>query len=90
MLLADFYTKDGFIAEGLALDQRIVQLLPDNAIAHYNLACSQCLSDQLPEALESLRCALQLGYTDIKWMCEDPDLKNLHGHPDFGALLNIR
>jgi tetratricopeptide (TPR) repeat protein len=87
-LLAGYYTKAGRIAEGLQMDQRLVDLLPDNPTHHYNLACSQCLSGDHEQALGSLQRALTMGYRDFAWIRKDPDLRRLRKDPRFTALLH--
>jgi hypothetical protein len=69
------------------MDRRLVRLQPDNATAHYNLACSLALCRRPSSALKSLRHAASLGYSDFVWMAEDPDLRSLRRRPDFQALL---
>jgi predicted Zn-dependent protease len=86
-LLGGLYTRQGRIADGLRMDRRLVKLQPANATAHYNLACSLALSKRKTDALRSLRNAVELGYDDLDWMQQDPDLDPLKNHPDFRALL---
>ena len=86
-LLGGLYTKHGRIADGLKMDRRLVRLLPTNATAHYNLACSLALVKKKADALRSLRQAIELGYRDFDWMQQDPDLEVLKVHPQFLALL---
>ena len=86
-ILGGLYTKHGRIADGLRMDRKLVKLLPQNATAHYNLACSLALSKRKADALRSLHQAVQLGYTDFDWMQQDPDLDGLKEHPAFSALL---
>ena len=86
-LLGSLYTRQGRIADGLRMDRKLVKLLPSNATAHYNLACSLALSKRLRDALRSLRQAVELGYTDLDWMQQDPDLEGLKAHPGFTALV---
>lgn len=86
-LLGSLYTKHGRIADGLKMDRRLVRLLPKNATAHYNLACSLALLKRKAAAIRSLRQAVQLGYTDFDWMQQDPDLDGLKKDPAFGSLL---
>jgi tetratricopeptide (TPR) repeat protein len=86
-ILGGLYTKTGRIADGLKMDRKLVRLLPENATAHYNLACSLALSRRTSEALRSLRRAVDLGYTDVDWMLQDPDLEVLKAHPEFQKLL---
>jgi tetratricopeptide (TPR) repeat protein len=85
--LGGLYTKDGRIDEGLRMDRRLVRLMPDNATAHYNLACSLALKKRKADALRSLERAVELGYKDHDWMTQDPDLDGLKGHPAFKALV---
>jgi tetratricopeptide (TPR) repeat protein len=86
-ILGGLYTKHGRIADGLKMDRRLVRLLPSNPTAHYNLACSLALVKRKTDALRSLRQAIQLGYRDIEWMQQDPDLEGLKNDPGFKALL---
>lgn len=86
-ILGGLYTKHGRIADGLKMDRKLVRYLPENATAHYNLACSLALSKRQADALKSLRRAIELGYSDADWLRQDPDLKDLKKHPDFEAVI---
>ncbi|MFP4282797.1 MAG: TPR end-of-group domain-containing protein [Opitutales bacterium] len=86
-MLAGYYTRAGRVDDGLALDQKLVALEPDNATAVYNLACSLALKDRKIEAVERLREAISKGYDDFKWLMKDGDLRSLHAFPPFQALL---
>ncbi len=86
-ILGGLYTRQGRIAEGLKMDRRLVRLQPRNATAYYNLACSLALSKRKADALRVLRQAVDLGYSDLDWMQQDPDLEVLKNHPEFRALL---
>lgn len=86
-ILGGLYTKTGRIADGLKMDRKLVRLQPQNATAHYNLACSLALSARKSDALRALRRAIDLGYSDYDWMAQDPDLEPLKGAPEFEALL---
>lgn len=86
-LLGGLYTKAGRIADGLKMDRKLVRLRPDNATAHYNLACSLALVRRKADALRALRRAIELGYDDHQWMAEDADLDGLKKSPEFQALL---
>ena len=87
-LLGGLYTKVGRVADGLRMDRKLVKLEPDNATAHYNLACSLALCKKRPDALKSLRKAVDLGYNDRDWMEQDPDLEILKNDPEFRSLLS--
>ncbi|MDX2187656.1 MAG: hypothetical protein SFV32_12035 [Opitutaceae bacterium] len=86
-VLGGLYTEAGRIADGLKMDRKLVRLMPSNATAHYNLACSLALSKRKADALRSLEQAVALGYKDADWMLEDPDLDALRNHPQFLELL---
>lgn len=86
-LLGELYTKTGRITDGLRMDRRLVRLQPENATAHYNLACSLALKKRRTEALDTLQKAISLGYDDFDWLMQDPDLENLKDHPGFLQLL---
>jgi tetratricopeptide (TPR) repeat protein len=80
-------TLKGRYAEGLLIDRRLVQLRPNDALAHYNLACSYALLKKVDQALIALRQAIQLGYRDFRYMREDRDLDAVRHDPRFRQLL---
>jgi len=84
--LGDNYTQIGRIEEGLAIDLKLVRLLPDDPTVHYNLACSLSLLDNADGAIFALRRAVELGYREIGWMRSDPDLENLRSDPRYPAI----
>lgn len=86
-LLGGLYTTAGRIEDGLKMDRKLARLRPENPVVHYNLGCSLALKRRYPEALEALNHAVKLGYRDLQWMLEDPDLENLRNHPAFQRLL---
>jgi Flp pilus assembly protein TadD len=86
-ILGGLYTKIGRIADGLKMDRRLVRLRPENATAHYNLACSLALCRRKAEALRALQRAVALGYNDLEWLAQDPDFDGLKEHAQFRALL---
>lgn len=80
-LLGDDYTRRGRFEDGLKIDQQLVTLIPNDPMVHYNLACSYSLTGQIDLGVSELDKALNLGYRDIRWMTQDPDLKPLRQHP---------
>src|SRR5262245_11800479 len=80
-LLGDDYTRRGNYGEGLAVDERLARLRPDDALVHYNLACSYSLTGRFEQGIAALDRALSLGYRDFRWLSRDPDLKKLRAHP---------
>lgn len=85
--LGHVLTRAGRVREGLAADIRLVELRPEEPLAHYNLACSLALVGDLPAAIDRLRTALELGFRDVKFIRKDKDLASLQGHAKFEALL---
>ncbi|SRR6266536_2775067 len=79
-ILGDDYTRRGRFEEGLNLDERLARLRPDDALVHYNLACSCSLTGQFAAAAAALDRALDLGYRDFKWLAKDPDLTPFRKH----------
>lgn len=76
-IIGDAYTRRGRYADGLRVDEQLSRICPDNALVHYNLACSYSLLDQCDDAGPALERSLNLGYRDFKWIAIDPDLRNL-------------
>jgi tetratricopeptide (TPR) repeat protein len=80
-ILGDAYTKRGRFDDGLKIDEQLAHLRPQDATVLYNLACSYSLTERVAEAFNALHRALAAGYTDFKWMAQDPDLESLRKHP---------
>jgi len=85
--LATLLTRLGRHREGLAIDERLVRLLPEDPTVRYNLACSLALLGQAEPALDALEHAHVLGYGDLEHLLEDEDLRSLRQHPRFAALV---
>jgi tetratricopeptide (TPR) repeat protein len=80
-------TLKGRYADGLEIDKRLIQLRPNDALAHYNLACSFALLKKCDQSLKTLRRAVELGYRDFRYMREDRDLETVRHDPRFRQLL---
>jgi tetratricopeptide (TPR) repeat protein len=80
-------TLKGRYADGLEIDKKLIQLRPNDALAHYNLACSYALLKRPDQALKTLRRAVELGYRDFRYMREDRDLESVRHDPRFRQLL---
>lgn len=80
-------TLKGLFAQGLQIDRRLVQLRPNDPLAHYNLACSYSLLNRREQALKTLRRAVELGYRDFRYIREDHDLDAIRHDPRFRQLL---
>lgn len=86
-ILGNLLTLKGRFDEGLRIDQRLVRLRPDDALAHYNLACTYALMNRADQSIRSLRRAVELGYRDFRYMREDHDLDSVRQDPRFRQLL---
>ena len=75
--LGDLYTKAGMYKEGLIMDERLVQLKPDDPVVWYNLACSYSLLREIEKALRAFKKAINCGYCDFNHLEQDSDLDNL-------------
>ncbi|MCX7872179.1 MAG: tetratricopeptide repeat protein [Verrucomicrobiae bacterium] len=82
-LLAKDLTRLGRHEEALKVDERLARLLPNDPIVHYNLACSYSLTHNYLQAFDALEKAIDLGYSNFRWLRRDPDLKNLRTHSKF-------
>jgi Flp pilus assembly protein TadD len=85
--LASTLTRLGRYQEGLGLDRRLVELLPEDATVRYNLACSLALCQASAAALLELERAVELGYADAEHLLADEDLRSLRSEPNFVALV---
>ena len=81
--LGQVLTNLGRHPRALEIDRMHAQLRPSNPVVLYNLACSQSLCGNLPEALETLKSAASHGYDDLEHLGADPDLFPLHDYPPF-------
>jgi tetratricopeptide (TPR) repeat protein len=77
--LADAYTKRGYYRKGLKIDRKLAKLRPGDPTVFYNLSCSYSLLKMNKLAFNALRKAIELGFTDFKYIQQDPDLENLRG-----------
>ncbi|MFM8496417.1 MAG: tetratricopeptide repeat protein [Planctomycetia bacterium] len=85
--LGELVSKKGDVLRALEIDRRLVERLPNDFLARYNLACSLALAGRPDEAIDSLSSAILLGYDDLAHLEVDPDLDSLRERPDFRALL---
>lgn len=86
--LGHVYTQQGRYPEGLAVDRRLVRLVPENPTVHYNLACSLALVERPDEALDALEAAVERGYDDVQQLLADGDLTSLREEPRFRELVS--
>lgn len=85
--LGDLYTKSGMYKEGLAIDEQLVQLKPEDPIVLYNLACSYSLLEDIDKAFRAFKKAINRGYYDLQHLEQDDDLTNLRKDRRFQQYL---
>jgi Flp pilus assembly protein TadD len=83
----ELLNRKGLHARAVLVDRRLAELLPDDCVVRYNLACSLAMVGQREAAIESLRQALEQGYRDFDYLHADGDLDALRGDPAFKRLL---
>lgn len=87
MELGNLYTEIGRYRDGLKIDLKLTERLPDNPVVHYNLACSYSLLGRKEEAFDALRKAIELGFSDYHLMIKDRDLDGIRQDKPFRSLL---
>jgi len=85
--LGELYTAAGMYREGLAVDEQLVQIRPDDPIVLYNLGCSYSLLGHIDKAYRSVKKAINYGYCDFKHLQQDNDLSNLREDRRFQQFL---
>ncbi|HKW14602.1 MAG TPA: tetratricopeptide repeat protein, partial [Candidatus Krumholzibacteria bacterium] len=73
--------------EALQWVDRALQLEPNDAGVHYNLACTLALGGEHERAIDHVERAVELGFVGIPWMAIDPDLVSVRDDPRFKAAI---
>lgn len=84
---AELLVLRGDRAAALVVERKLAQLLPQDPIVRYNLACGLAVGDEVEEAFGQLLEAVRLGYRDFELMDNDADLDALRNHEGFLRLL---
>ncbi len=87
--VGNLYTRLGRFQEGLAIDEKLVKIKPEEPVFHYNLACSLALLEAIEPAFVALKTAVQLGYNNLEHLQKDKDLKMLRQDPRFSDILKL-
>lgn len=88
-LRARFVTamREHDVASRLEHCTKAVELLPDDPIWRYNLACSLAVAGRRDEAFDTLEQAIDLGLRDVAMIRGDEDFKRISGDARFAELL---
>lgn len=65
--------------------KRCVELQPDQAVNHYNLACVYAQAEKPEEAVAALTASFERGFVDLCHVARDADLDPLRRSPAFRA-----
>ncbi|MCP5002614.1 MAG: hypothetical protein GY941_01490 [Planctomycetes bacterium] len=88
LYLGNVYTTRGMLEKGLQVDLKLVSLMPNDPMVHYNLACSYSLLGETDLSLSSLNKSVDFGYNDIKYLENDHDLDMLRSEDQYKILIN--
>ena len=83
----ELLNRKGAHERAVKIDRRLAELLPEDCVVTYNLACSLAMLGRRGEAIETLRRALEQGYRDFDYLHADADLDGLRGEAAFERLL---
>jgi predicted Zn-dependent protease len=84
--LGALFAEKGWYRRAVQVDERLVQLLPFDPIAAYNLACSLALASQPVKSVRALERAVVCGFHDVRQIETDPDLESLRARADYQEL----
>lgn len=82
--------QTGKSADALATWSELLQVDPDDAIAHLELGLLHAREGRPAEAVSALRRAILAGWCDVERLRRDPDLAGLRGQAAFEQLLTQR
>jgi tetratricopeptide (TPR) repeat protein len=85
--LGELLARKGLWERSLKVEERLIELRPQDGVAHYNLACSLAMQGAASQAIGALARAIDLGYRDFGHLEVDPDLDSLRHLPAYRALL---
>ncbi len=81
------WARKGFHHRGLEVETRLSELLPEDCVVAYDLACILSLMGRKQEAIQQLIQAVQKGYSDWLHLETDRDLDALRDEPAFQDFL---
>jgi tetratricopeptide (TPR) repeat protein len=68
--------------------ERATMIDPKNPSVQYNAACTYAQIDEIEKAIDALENAAAIGWADIRWAENDPDLDSLRDNERFRAILD--
>ena len=86
-LLSSIYGKQLNYPQALKMDKQLIKLKPHCETAHYNHACTLALMGKETAAIKALTESFRLGFRDLDWLMEDPDMEDLRKSSKFQKLI---
>lgn len=86
-LQGELLNRRGSHDQALVVDRQLAELLPDDGVVQYNLACSLSRNDLPAEAMAALRRAFEHGYDDFEHLELDADLERLRSDERYQSLV---
>ena len=77
------------LASSIAAMEQAIDCEPNNAIAHYNLACYLALDGQIQPCVNRLADALKLEPQFRVYVNDESDFDPVRDHPDFQSLVSV-
>ncbi len=90
ILLGAYYAEDGRIEDAMRESNLAMTLRPNEAMILYNAACTFCVIQKKPEAIDALTKAWRAGFRDSDWARRDPTLAFIQREPEFEKLYPAR
>jgi len=75
------------IQKGKEAILKMLEIIPNHAIALYHLACAESLLGNVKEALATLEKAINAGYHDLTHMINDKDFDNIKNTIGFNKII---
>jgi non-specific serine/threonine protein kinase len=86
ILLSSDYADEGREEDSMREANLAMVLRPQEALVHYNAACTFCKLNKKEEAIDALTKAWRAGFKDTDWARRDPDLALIQDDPQFDKL----
>jgi adenylate cyclase len=73
--------------EGMHWAERALEIDPEDAGVRYNVACLYALEGECDRAIATLEECIRLGFGNVEWIGQDPDMASLRDDPRFRRLI---
>ncbi len=78
------------LAASIGSMEQAIDCEPENAVAHYNLACYLALDGQVQSCVDRLAEALRLEPQFRIYISDESDFDPVRNHPDFQSLVSVQ